>query len=83
MKLKLWLFAPVLLAGCAADMQTARQGGGPMPVSAMDMTAMCEMHKEMMSGKTLEQRQAMMAKHMKSMSPEMQRSMQMMQQQCK
>lgn len=83
MKLKLWLFAPILLAGCAANMQTAPQSGGPMPMSAMDMTAMCDMHKEMMGGKTPEQRQAMMAKHMKSMSPEMQQHMQMMMQQCK
>jgi hypothetical protein len=37
----------------------------------------------MMSGKTPEQRQAMMAKQMKSMSPEMQQRMQVMQQHCK
>ena len=84
MKLKLWLFAPLLLAGCAANMHTAHhEGGGSMPMSAMDMTAMCDMHKEMMSGKTPEQRQAMMAKHMKSMSSEMQQHMQMLMQQCK
>jgi hypothetical protein len=79
----LLLLAPVLLAGCAASMQSAPQSGGPMPMSAMDMTAMCDMHKEMMSGKTPQQRQEMMAKHMKSMSPQMQQQMQTMMQQCK
>lgn len=83
MKPILWILAPILLAGCAADMRSAPRGSGPMPMSSMDMTAMCDMHKEMMSGKTPEQRQAMMAKHMKAMSPEMQQHMQMMMQQCK
>jgi hypothetical protein len=79
MKPILWIFAPILLAGCA--MHSARDR--PMPMSSMDMAAMCDMHKEMMSGKTPEQRQAMMAKHMKAMSPETQQHMQMMMQQCK
>ena len=51
--------------------------------SQMDMKSMCEMHNKMMSSKTPEERSAMMAEHMKSMSPEMrQRHMEMMQQ-CK
>ena len=83
MKPILWIFAPVLLAGCAADMHSAHHGNGPVPMSSMDMTAMCDMHKEMMSGKTPEQRQAMMAKHMKAMSADMQQHMRMMMQQCK
>lgn len=80
----IWLLAPVFLAGCAANMHAAHhQGGGPMHMSATDMTAMCDMHNEMMSGKTPQQRQEMMAKHMKSMSQEMQQHMQMMMQRCK
>lgn len=54
-----------------------------MMMSGTDMAAMCSMHKEMMSGKTAEQRQEMMASHMKSMSPQMQQHMQTMMQQCK
>jgi hypothetical protein len=83
MNMTLWLFAPALLTGCAANMQSTAHPGGPMPMSAMDMTAMCDMHKEMMSGKPSEQRQAMMAKHMQSMSPELQQRMQVMMQRCK
>lgn len=52
-------------------------------MSGTDMAAMCDMHKEMMSGRTAEQRQEMMARHMKSMSAQMQQHMQMMMQQCK
>jgi hypothetical protein len=78
------LLAPALLVGCAANMHAAHhQGGEPMHMSAKDMTAMCDMHKEMMSGKTPQQRQEMMARHMKSMSQEMRQHMQMMMQQCK
>ncbi len=81
---RIWLVVPLLLAGCAADMHTAHhRGGGPMMMSGTDMAAMCSMHKEMMSGKTAEQRQEMMASHMKSMSPQMQQHMQTMMQQCK
>lgn len=83
MKLILCLISPLFFAGCAAGMHTAHHGGAAMPMSGIDMAAMCDMHKEMMSGKPPEQRQAMMAKHMKSMSPEMQQRMQMMMQQCK
>ena len=83
MKANLWILTPVLLAGCAADMHSAHHGNGPMAMSSTDMTAMCDMHKEMMSGKTPEQRQAMMAKHMNAMSADMQRHMHMMMQQCK
>ena len=82
MTLKLWLFAPLLLAGCAATMHSAHHGGS-MGMSSMDIMAMCDMHKEMMSEKTPEQRHAMMAKHMKSMSPDMQQHMQKMMQDCK
>lgn len=83
-----WLFGPVLLtgliAGCAANVQAAHhESGEPMHMSATDMAAMCDMHKEMMSGKTPEERQAMMDKYMKSMSPEMRQHMQAMMEQCK
>jgi hypothetical protein len=78
------LLFPVLLAGCASDTHMSHhRGGGSMMMSETDMAAMCSMHKEMMSGKTAEQRQEMMARHMKSMSPQMQQHMQTMMQQCK
>lgn len=78
------LLVPVLFAGCASSMPSAHhRDGGPMMMSGSDMAAMCSMHKEMMSGKTAEQHREMMSRHMKSMSPEMQKHMQAMQQQCK
>jgi hypothetical protein len=56
------------------------QGGKPM----MDMKAMCEMHANMMRGKTPEERQAMMAEHMKGDSVEaMKKKMAMMDEKCK
>jgi hypothetical protein len=80
----LWLLAPLLLAGCATNMPAAHQGAGdPMMMSATDLAAMCEMHKEMMSGKTPEQHQEMMGRHMKAMSPQMQQHMHAMMQRCK
>jgi hypothetical protein len=54
-----------------------------MHMSATDMKAMCDMHNEMMSGHTPEQRQAMMHKHMQSMSPEMRQHMEAMHARCK
>ena len=78
----------VLLSGCAMqDMAGHHSGaaGGPMgmQMSMQDMQAMCEMHKSMMQGKPPAERQALMAEHMKHMSPEMQTQMQAMQQHCK
>lgn len=64
-------------------MHSAHHRGGAPMMSGTDMAAMCDMHKEMMSGRTAEQRQEMMARHMKSMSAQMQQHMQMMMQQCK
>lgn len=50
----------------------------------MNMTAMCDMHRKMMSASTSEERRAMMDERMKSMSPEMmQKHMAMMQENCK
>lgn len=78
----------VLLSGCALQ-GTAGQhsgaAGGPMgmQMSMQDMQAMCEMHKSMMQGKPPAERQALMAEHMKHMSPQMQAQMQAMQQHCK
>ena len=83
---RLWLLAPVLLAGlagCAANMRSAHhQPGGPMHMSAGDMQAMCDMHNQMMSGKTPEQRRAIIEEHVKSMSPDMRHHMEMMQHHC-
>jgi hypothetical protein len=79
--------APVLLAGllagCAA-MNGAQDSHShaSAPHAMMDMQAMCDMHKQMMSGKTPTERQAMMNEHMKSMTPEMRQHMRMMHEQC-
>jgi hypothetical protein len=80
------------LTGCAAPALTQanaapavmHHGADGSRMGMMDMQAMCEQHRAMMSNKTPEARQAMMTAHMKSMSPEqMQQHMQMMQEQCK
>jgi hypothetical protein len=53
-----------------------------MATSDREMANMCAMHEKMISAKTPEERQALMAEHMKSMPPEMmQRHMEMMQSQ--
>lgn len=77
------------LAGCAATAGHPRSphiaaapAGGP---GQMDMEAMCDMHRQMMS-KPMAERQAMMQEHMKSMSMSadaMQKHMQDMQERCK
>ncbi len=72
------LVSSALLAGCAAPRHDHGQHQGAM----MDATAMCEMHKSMMAGKTPQERQAMMDEHMKSTSPEMRQRMQAMHAQC-
>lgn len=62
-------------------------GSGPAPADEqmkMNMTAMCDMHRKMMSTKAPGERMAMMGEHMQGMSPEMmQKHMDMMQEQCK
>jgi outer membrane murein-binding lipoprotein Lpp len=82
--------ASLLLAGCAStgNASHAEQTGasGRAGHAAMDMQAMCEMHRKMMAGKAPAERQAMMEQHMKSMSmspEEMGKHMQAMQEQCK
>lgn len=71
-----------LLAGCAAG---AQKGDDHVhaTMGAMDMQSMCEMHKNMMAGKSSAEHQAMMQEHMKSMTPEMHQRMMAMQEQCK
>jgi hypothetical protein len=71
------------LAGCAVT-QSAEDSHShaSAPHAMMDMQAMCDMHKKMMSAKTPAERQAMMNEHMKSMTPEMRQHMQMMHEQC-
>jgi hypothetical protein len=72
------------LAGCASNMHSAHhQRGGPMHMSSGDMQAMRNMHNQMMSGKTPEQRRAIIEEHAKSMSPDMRHRMEMMQHHCK
>jgi hypothetical protein len=70
------------LAGCAA---APHKGGAHAQegMGAMDMQAMCDRHKKMMSGKPSAEQQAMMQEHMKGMTPEMRQRMQSMYEQCK
>lgn len=78
-----------LLAGCATNNEAQHKGhhaDAPVsqaPGAMKDMQAMCDMHRQIMSAKTPAERQAMMDDHMKTMSPEMRKHMQMMQEQCK
>jgi len=71
----------VVLAGCAAP-QTSDAHAHPQ-AGAMDMQAMCEMHRNMMSGKPPTEQQAMMQEHMRSMTPEMRQRAQAMREKCK
>jgi len=70
------------LAGCAAASHKS-DAHAHADMSTMDMQAMCEMHKKMMSGKPTAGHQAMMQEHMKSMTPEMRQRMHAMHEQCK
>ena len=69
------------LAGCAASAKSEDHAHATM--GAKDMQSHCEMHKKMMSGKPSAEQQAMMEKHMTSMTPEMAQRMQAMHEQCK
>ncbi|MGJ7497302.1 hypothetical protein ACSFA8_26095 [Variovorax sp. RT4R15] len=71
-----------VLAGCAAGPQK-RDAHAHSGMGTMDMQAMCEEHKKMISGKPSAEQQAMMREHMKSMTPEMRQRMQTMHEQCK
>lgn len=69
-----------LLAGCAVP---GRPGHMDHHASqAMDMKAMCGMHRKEMAGKTAAEQQALMQEHMKTMPPEMRQRMQAMHAQC-
>ena len=63
-----------------ADAKRSGMSPGAMSMMGSDMAAMCDMHVKIMSGNTPEERRALMAEHMKTMSPEMmKRHMVMMQ----
>jgi hypothetical protein len=64
-----------------AGMMSPGAAGDQMAM--MDMKAMCEMHRKMMSTKTPEEQKAMMDERMKSMSPEMMKKHMAMMQECK
>lgn len=70
------------LFGCAAAAPKSSDHAHAT-MATMDMQAMCDMHKKMMSGKSSAEQQAMMQEHMKSMTPEMRQRMQAMHEQCK
>ncbi len=77
-----------LIGGCATGTSSPGQMGNMSGMSGMgggqmDMQAMCDRHKGMMAGKSPAEQQAMMADHMKSMSPEMRTRMQAMYEKCK
>ena len=80
------LVSSVLLAGALVGCAAAPQKGAdhaPATMGSMDIQAHCEMHKQMMSGKSSAAQQAMMQEHMKAMAPEMRQRMQAMHEQCK
>lgn len=71
------------LTGCATGPvpQQSQKPMGSMPMSSSDMMAMCQdMQTQTTNAKTRQERQAMMAEHMKNMSPEMKQHCQMMMQ---
>lgn len=70
------------LAGCARNQPTMRghsntsATGAGMGMMDAQMAAMChELYQQMATGRTEEQRQAIMHEHTKAMSPAMRRSM--------
>ncbi len=65
------IIGATLLGGCASpSMSRSSDSMGGMSKSGGDMTAMCDMHKKMMTMSPAD-RKAMMDAHMKDMSPEM------------
>lgn len=79
------------LAGCASSPHADREAGmasgkgmsGDGCGDKMSMQQMCDMHRQMMNGKSPEERQKMMDEMMPGMSPDMQQMhMRMMQEQC-
>ncbi len=73
------------LAGCAATADPMRSPPAAGAHGQMDMQAMCDMHRQMMS-RPLAERQAMMQEHMKSMSMSadaMHKHMKEMQERCR
>ena len=66
------IISATLLTGCASPSMTHPSDRmGEVAKSDGDMTAMCNMHKKMMTMSSQDQK-AMMDEHMKGMSPEMQ-----------
>ena len=62
------LTATTVLAACASQQQEPGMmmgGGGKMPMG--DMAQICDMHQKMMTGKSPQEQQEMMEKHMKAM----------------
>jgi hypothetical protein len=77
------VFAGVL-GGCAGGMHMSHGAGTDHShASQMDMQSMCNMHKQMMAGKTAGEQQALMEEHMESMTPEARQRMESMMAQCK
>ena len=85
LKLSLAALALSTLGGCAMDQRNPGAGmAGPgAMMGATDMNARCDMHRQMMAGKTPTERRAMMEGQMQSMSPEMRLQMQEMDHRCR
>jgi hypothetical protein len=68
------LFVFALLAGCAATGDTSGLSGAGTQGSSMDTDntlPMCAQHREIMSARTPQERQALMEEYMKGMTPAM------------
>ena len=78
LRLGLAALALTTLGGCA--MHQRHHSGDAM--GAMDTNAHCDMHRQMMAGKTPAERRAYMDSRMQSMSPERRQQMQEMHQRC-
>jgi hypothetical protein len=80
--------AGLLLAGtlgaCAGGMHMGH--GSAMDhshASQAELQSMCDLHKQMMAGKTAGEQQLLMEEHMKSMTPEARQRMHSMMAQCR
>lgn len=74
------VLATMALTGCATSSSPQHGSMESMNMSNSNRMAMCKDMHPQMDAKTLQERQAMMAEHMKSMPPEMRQHCQMMMQ---
>lgn len=78
------LLIAAMLGGCAGAMHMGHGGGmDHSQDSQVEMQSMCDMHKQMMAGKTASEQQSLMEQHMKSMTPEARQRMRSIMDQCR